>query len=262
MRDVRRVFSIGLPAASFVLCVAVALTSPSVYRTRVRRHEAGLLEHGTVVCLVPAVALGALALRRRHELPAKWLGAWIALVSLGALYYAGEECSWGQNYFGWMTPEGWAEINDQNETNLHNTSSLFDHVPRGLLSIAAGVCVIAPFVLGRRRAAWEPRTNSLAWLFPTMAVVPAAAFALAVSLPQRLTGKYDKSTETVSWFAEMFLGGRASELKEFFLAMFILMYVWSFATRLASLNERSLAGGTDEDAAGHLRGGAAGRAAA
>lgn len=236
MRDVRRLYSIGLPVLSLVLCLAVALVDPQFYRTRIRRHEVGLLEHGTVLCLVPAVVMGAMAFRRRRELPAKWLGAWLMLLTLGALYYAGEECSWGQNYFGWLTPEGWARINDQNETNLHNTSSLFDHAPRAALSIAAGVCIAAPIVLSRRRRAWDARTNARAWFFPSAAVVPAAALVLLVGLPQTIYGKYDKTNEAASWFAEMFLAGRHSELKEYFLAMFILMYVWSFATRLRSLS--------------------------
>jgi hypothetical protein len=197
----------------------------------------GLLEQGTVLCLVPAVVLGVLVFRRRHALPAKWLGRWVILLTLGALYYAGEECSWGQNYFGWVTPESWARINDQNETNLHNTSGLLDNAPRGLLSIAAGVCTASPIVLSRRRKRWDQQTNPRAWFFPTSAVVPAAALALAVSVSQQLYGKYDKTSEAVSWFAEMFLAGRHSELKEYFLAMFILMYVWSFATRQQSLRQ-------------------------
>lgn len=237
MRDVRRLYSVGLPVLSLVLCLAVALADPQFYRARIRRHEVGLLEQGTVICLVPAVVLGVVAFRRRRELPAKWLGAWVMLLTLGALYYAGEECSWGQNYFGWLTPDGWSQINDQHETNLHNTSDLFDHAPRAMLSLAAGVCLTAPFVLFRRRRQWDPRTNPRAWFFPTVAVVPAAALALAVSVPQQLYGKYDKTNEAVSWFAEMFLAGRHSELKEYFLAMFILMYVWSFATRLRSLSQ-------------------------
>jgi hypothetical protein len=246
MRDVRRLYSIGLPVLSLVICVAVALVDPQFYRMRIRRHEVGLLEQGTVICLVPAVVMGVMVLRRRRELPAKWLGVWVMLLTLGALYYAGEECSWGQNYFGWLTPESWSQINDQHETNLHNTSSLFDHAPRALLSVAAGVCLVAPFVLPRRRRQWDPRTNPRAWFFPTVAVVPAAAMALAVSVPQQLYGKYDKTNEAVSWFAEMFLAGRHSELKEYFLAMFILMYLWSFATRLGGLTQEQPAVGNPD----------------
>lgn len=246
MRDVRRLYAIGLPVLSLAFCVAAALINPQFYRMHIRRHEVGALEQGTVICLLPAVVLGVMAFRRRRELPAKWLGAWVVLLTLGALYFGGEECSWGQNYFGWLTPEGWSQINDQHETNLHNTSNLLDHVPRAMLSVAAAVCLVAPFALFRRRQQWDPRTNPRAWVFPTSAVVPAAALALAVGVPQQLYGKYDKTNEAVSWFAEMFLAGRHSELKEYFLAMFILMYLWSFATRLRSLSHEQPAAGKSD----------------
>ncbi len=36
------------------------------------------------------------------------------------LFIGFEEISWGQRIFGWKTPDVWKEINEQNETNLHN----------------------------------------------------------------------------------------------------------------------------------------------
>ncbi len=237
MRDLRPLYCVGLPVASMLLCLAIGVVNPDFYRSWVRKHEVGLLEQGTVLCLAPAVVLGALAWRRRAKLPAAWLGAWVVLITAGALYYGGEECSWGQNYFGWVTPENWSAINDQRETNLHNTSAAFDQVPRDLLTLAAGVGLVAPVVLARRLRRSDPRTKWLPWFLPTAAVIPAAGLALAVGLPQKFYGKYDKTAEAQTWFTEMFLAGRHSELKEFFLAVFILMYVWSLATRLATLSK-------------------------
>jgi hypothetical protein len=43
--------------------------------------------------------------------------------------------SWGQHFFKWDTPSLFSEINDQNETNIHNTSNLFNQLPRNLLLI-------------------------------------------------------------------------------------------------------------------------------
>lgn len=54
---------------------------------------------------------------------------------LGILYYFFEEISWGQHIFGWKTPEFFSEMNHQNETNIHNISSVFNEVPRNLLLI-------------------------------------------------------------------------------------------------------------------------------
>ncbi len=41
---------------------------------------------------------------------------------IGLLFFVafGEEISWGQRIFGWATPEALAEINYQQETNIHN----------------------------------------------------------------------------------------------------------------------------------------------
>jgi hypothetical protein len=41
-------------------------------------------------------------------------------VCFGLFFLIGEELSWGQRIFGWETPESYASINKQKETNLHN----------------------------------------------------------------------------------------------------------------------------------------------
>ena len=73
-----------------------------------------------------------LTLLYRHKMPGK-----VALYFLGlALFYivcAGEEISWGQRIFGWETPAGYAELNEQGETNLHNLENLPIH-PKDVVS--------------------------------------------------------------------------------------------------------------------------------
>lgn len=237
MRDVRPWYSIGLPVSSLLGCMAVAIFSPSLYQPLVVAHEKGLVEHATVICLLPAIVFGVMILRRRRELPTQRLAVWVALLTVGALYYAGEECSWGQNYFHWATPDGWTTINDQQETNLHNTNGLFDNLPRAILTVAAFLCGFAPILLVRRRQQWNTRTSRLSWYVPTTAVVPAAALSFLTGIPEKIHGAFDLSVGVQSWFAAMFLNGRHGELKEYFIALFILMYLWSFATRLQSMSE-------------------------
>lgn len=41
-------------------------------------------------------------------------------VAIVLVFGGGEEASWGQQYFGWETPEPIAEQNEQDETNVHN----------------------------------------------------------------------------------------------------------------------------------------------
>lgn len=47
-------------------------------------------------------------------------GVYFLLLSLFFFLCFGEEISWGQRFFGWATPDAWAGINAQKETNIHN----------------------------------------------------------------------------------------------------------------------------------------------
>ena len=77
--------------------------------------------------------------------------AWFGLAALCCLYVAGEEISWGQHLFDWATPENWSEVNDQNETNIHNTSSWFDQKPRLVLLIGTVFgSLILPYLLSKK----------------------------------------------------------------------------------------------------------------
>src|SRR4030067_586570 len=59
--------------------------------------------------------------------------------ALSCLYIAGDEMSWGQHFFHWNTPEYWAMVNRQEETNLHNTYDVFEKTPPSLLE--AGIFI-------------------------------------------------------------------------------------------------------------------------
>jgi hypothetical protein len=238
MRDIRPIYWLGLPLASLFLCATVALVAPQSYRQYILKPEAGYLEHSTVALLIPAVVFGLTILRRWQELPGWRIRAWAVILTLGALYFAGEECSWGQKYFGWATPETWSRINDQHETNLHNTTGLLDQTPRGLLSAAGLAGIVVPPLLVNWRKRWDPETCPREWLWPTMAVLPAAVIATLLGIPNKFYGEYGvRNAAAPEWLDVMFLGGRHSELKEHFLAMFILMYQWSWAHRLKSFYE-------------------------
>jgi hypothetical protein len=110
----------------------------------------GLAEHGTVAVLLPAILLGCWAAIRVFRDDAL-LAAWLAVWTLGALYFALEEASWGQWYFGWETPEYFKDNNKQQETNLHNTYSWLNRPPRRLLElwiVVMGVVYPTPVLVG------------------------------------------------------------------------------------------------------------------
>lgn len=117
--------------------------------------EAGAIEWLTVVFLLAAIVYGVRVLRLAAARGPRWLVVWALLLLLGAVYFAGEELSWGQHVFQWATPETWRQLNPQQETNLHNVHALFDQLPRALLTLAAFVGGIA-VPLYRRRASRRP----------------------------------------------------------------------------------------------------------
>ncbi len=215
-----------LPVAVIVVELGFRIVNEPLYRT-LWQSELGPVETGTVVVLLPGIAAGLLALRRSSRLPASWLTAWLALILLGSVYFGGEEASWGQHWLGWETPDAVRGLNDQGETNLHNTSSWLDQKPRLLLEL--GVLtggLLYPLILWLRR---QPRPIDPAdfhyWLWPGRQLLPTALLAIAIGLPQRLEKWF-------GWPIPYPLDIRASETQEFYFALFLALYLISFHLRL------------------------------
>jgi hypothetical protein len=189
---------------------------------RVFYGEFGLLENLTVLFLLLGVVAGARILLTDTSDIRGPLKAWVLLIVLGAVYFAGEEMSWGQHFFGWSTPEDWARLNEQAETNLHNTSALFNQLPRTLLTAAALLGgVVAPLWI---RARGAPPAGLPWWLWPTLACLPAALLAVTVSWPGKLLRAVGLEQ------GELDIG--PGETKEALLGLFIMLYLVSLSRRL------------------------------
>lgn len=149
----------------------------------------------------------------------KLLTGWIVLAAVCCTYVAGEEISWGQHFLDWTTPEFWATINDQNETNLHNTSSWLDQKPRLLLSVGVYVGgMIIPFLLEKKPGLLPER---LSVIFPTKQFFIIAAICLFVKIA-------DKAGDAV----EYYIFGRGAESEEQFLFYFVFLYLLLMKKRL------------------------------
>lgn len=151
------------------------------------------------------------------------LMGWIALAALCQFYVGGEELSWGQHLLGWTTPDYWAGINDQNETNLHNTSSWLDQKPRALLLIgviAGGL--VAPFATAR----W-PRIvpETLKILMPTVQFAVISGIVLLVRGASFLTDV---------WHVRIF--ERASEVSELYMYYFVFLYMILLKDRIRKIS--------------------------
>ena len=143
----------------------------------------------------------------------KETGLVLIIAALGSFYIFGEEISWGQHILNWDTPEYWAAVNDQNETNLHNTSSWLDQKPRLLLFIGIIVVGILVPVLRRYKPKMLPLPFAPFYPSDTLSVT-----ALGVVIPY-----------TVQEIAEHFLQGgvfvRVSEVQEVYMYYFVALYV-------------------------------------
>lgn len=144
--------------------------------------------------------------------------AWIFLAAAGCFYVAGEEISWGQQFFGWATPELWSMYNDQNETNLHNTSSWLDQKPRLLL--LAGVIIGGLLIPLLRKLKPSISNLRVAEIFPPDELWVIAAVTVIIKIADKI-GEH----------SGLILFERASEVEELYLYYFISLYIYSLCRK-------------------------------
>ncbi|MDA1100543.1 MAG: hypothetical protein O2967_16320 [Proteobacteria bacterium] len=215
-----------LPVAAIGIELGFRIANEPLYR-RLWDSELGPVETGTVLVLLFGIVAGLCALRHCTRLPAAWLRGWLVLIILGSVYFCGEEASWGQHWLGWETSAEFMNLNDQGETNLHNTSAWLDQKPRLLLEL--GVLsggLLYPFFMWLRRRPRSIDPHDLQyWFWPGQRLLPTAILALAIGLPQRLEKWF-------GWPIPWPLDIRASETQEFYFGLFLALYLWSYQRRL------------------------------
>ena len=217
----------GLPVLLTVLPYFLNAFFPATAEFYFRK-ESGIVENITVILLLAATLITAYTMLTTTRMPdfgyRKFYLFWLAAYLMGCIYFLGEEISWGQHFFGWGTPDTWQAVNDQQETNLHNTSALFDQIPRAIITL--GILIgglIIPLALRARGTALQ--TGSLpALVLPDMNCVPAAIAVVFVSLHDKL---YDLAGTDVPAALDI----KDGEVKESLIALFILIYIAMLARR-------------------------------
>ncbi len=202
-----------LPCIVAVAIFVVFKANPEFSKKWMSSERTGLLEfiNAAFPLAVAIIAIRTLMFKQVRQ--DNFLKFWLGLMVLGGIYLAGEESSWGQHYIGWSTPEFWLAVNDQQETNLHNTSHWLDQKPRALLMIgivASGI--ITPWFLLNRPHLPLRRFD---FAYPTLALTPLAIIVLVAEfyiqakdyIPREITG-----------------GVRPGEYQELFLVWFLLGY--------------------------------------
>jgi len=257
-RDLPVWICLGWPVGTLVICWLTPLLGWERWHQFMGHQELSFLEITTVVFLLPAFVLGimcSIRFRRARWLPRRQARA-IAIVmcigALGALYFGGEEMSWGQSYLRWETPEAWAKINKQNESNLHNLQldkygpwvawidDVVNNAPRQVLLGIAVLGAALPLVLIRRRETEKARASIWYWLVPTWRLVPICALAVGSTIPEKIAKAirhhYDIWPVYDSYVRMAFISP-GGELKEYCYGMMILFYFWSLLLRTAGRSQ-------------------------
>lgn len=209
------------------LILARYFMTDEAFQHYVTEREHGIVEWLTPLALLPGIVFGLLALKLWENLPGSASRLWLLLVTLGAFYMAGEEVSWGQWLFYWDTPEAFSAINDQNETNLHNTSSLFDQKPRLLLELWALIGAIRAWYWSFKGRQDDIGTTAY-WFWPTLPLAWTGILSALAMMPERMT----------DWWGvppPFPFNIDAPETQELILGVFLTFFLASAYTRLKAL---------------------------
>lgn len=185
-------------------------------------NENGLVELGQFAVITLAAITAGYALIREIQPTAALnnatsryhlgLIAWFSLALLGCIYVAGEEISWGQHFLGWQSNEFWASVNDQGETNLHNTSSWLDQKPRLVLEIGVMIGGLAIPLIMALRPNLLPK--QFQFIYPPARLCLLAFICLWVKISDKICQSID-----LNCYA------RASEIVELFIFYYVLAYL-------------------------------------
>lgn len=175
----RLVWNVALAALLLLDVLFLVVNRP--FHEAVFEGELGLVELGTF-----AVLLGGAVLFARSALAERGKTRWLfAFLGLGCFYWGMEEVSWGQTFFHWATPTGYAAGNYQQETNLHNERGLVGTVlnvaPRFTLLVAMIVTVLLALPGTARLREGFRRRIGARWLAPLPWCAAPAALAIASS---------------------------------------------------------------------------------
>ncbi len=206
---ISRLWWFALPVLLLLIQIAIELfVSPAL--KEVLLQEGG--PHETLQAAIMAVAfiLGSILFFRVKN---GWLKIWFGIAALASLYVTGEELSWGQWIFHWQTPAEWEALNDQGETNLHNTSSWLDQKPMILLQIGVLVGgIIIPLLKRFKPSALPAR---FAPIYGDYHLLPTSLIALAIKL-------FDTAQDHLGF--NFFW--RISEVQELYMFYFVALYLF------------------------------------
>ena len=162
-----------------------------------------------LICL--CILIRILTYRLKHNY--NWLKYFLGFCFVCCFYIAAEEISWGQSFLEWKTNDWWRNINNQEETNLHNTSRWLNQIPRyGLMAAIAIGGLVLPFLhlLGKNIS---PQKYDI--IRPPNVLSVTAVMLLVLALGNKIS--------KVIIDEKLFI--RSSEIEELFIYLFIMIYL-------------------------------------
>lgn len=178
--------------------------------------EFGIIENLQVLKLLLCVLFGLILLRSSHWPP--YAKGWFSLGVCGVVFVLLEEISYGQHYIGWISPDFFIKVNNQQETNLHNISSWLDQKPRFVLEVGVLTCgVLLPLLQHRLPGAILSRFHCI---LPPPPLRWALFVTSLIALVPSLYERFLKLAERL----DLLPFQRTSEVQELFFYYFILLY--------------------------------------
>ncbi len=217
-QDLPRWLTLHLPL--FILVYPFLLMIPGFNWEEGLYREYGLIENLTVAFLGVAVVC---FFRSARACVSNLQRLMLSGLSMGCFLFLGEEISWGQHYFRWVTPEEFKQLNSQGETNLHNLKGgleyFFTKVAREALSIGTIVGGFVVPVWLKRRGVVFRRDSLNFWIWPSASCALVAVLSATVRLPNNIAHEFGLEDRLPN-----FLGHNIGEMKECYLALFLLLY--------------------------------------
>lgn len=209
----RAPFTVFLPVTIFSLLLVLDKPFPDLFPS-LTGSEYGFVENVQALLLLGSFCLASsIFLQNRSQYPCL-IKIWLAPSIMALAFVFLEEISYGQHYFNWNTPEYWQRLNDQNETNLHNTSSWLDQKPRILLE--AGVLIGGIIIPVLRRYKPQVLPEKLRVILPDSALFVTALLAILPRFYERVI--------TAFGINDGLLFTRTSEVQELYFYYFALLY--------------------------------------
>ena len=173
------------------------------------------------------------------------INLFIQLHIIGLIYFFGEEISWGQHYFNWLTPDFFKIYNNQNETNIHNISNIFDQLPRTLTLIWCGLSVPIILILNNFL---KINKNIYFLICPNKKLIFLSITLLFFVLPDLIIDKFNLHPERSNIIEPFFNSAyfydiisfnfiRLSEMHELIFSFYFFYYSYLI---LKNLNQKSI----------------------